>query len=220
MKTDTANYWASTPKFFTNSYRTKKGFLYFVHLFLHFRIQKAVELLDDIVLKNKRVLDIGCGEGQYLAYFLSKESYVTGVDYSPKMLNLAKKYLRDKGFYNFSLIKANAKMLPFGNNHFDIVMAIGLLEYLTTPEKVISEITRVLKPNGYAMLSFSKKWSPFFFLRIFPGTIVRRKIFKLPDLMTTFDKNSTKKLLIKNKLEIIKRQTIMYTEWLILCRKH
>lgn len=220
MKNNIKSYWLSTPKFFADSYRIKKGLGYFVYSFLNSRLQKISELLKGIELKNKKMLDVGCGEGQYLAYFLSKGSYVSGVDYSSKMLKLAKKYLQEKGFDRFSLIKADANKLPFGKNHFDIVLAIGLLEYLVIPEKAVSEIARVLKPNGYAIFSFSKKWSPFFFLRMFPGTIVRNKIFKIPNLEATFDENSTKKLLIKNKLEMVKRQTIMHTEWLILCRKH
>lgn len=220
-KTDnnTAKYWKEKPELFNNSYLQKKSFAYFVHLFLNSRMRESIEVLESVPVKNKKILDIGCGGGQYLEYFLNKGGNVTGVDYSPKMILIANRYLKDRNFKNFSLRVADVRKLPFPNNNFDVVIGIGLLEYLVDPELAMTEITRILKPRGYCLLSFSKKNSPFFFLRFFPGILLRNYFLKLPKLITVFNVNHVNFLLRINKIKVLKKREIMLTEWLILGQK-
>jgi SAM-dependent methyltransferase len=50
--------------------------------------------------------------------------------------------------------------LPFRNNMFDIVVCSLSIEYLTRPQEIITEISRVLVPGGRLLISFSNRWFP------------------------------------------------------------
>lgn len=213
------SYWQLKADQFNESYNYKKNFIFFVNYFLKSRINKVMRMFSCINLKNKKVLDIGCGGGQYMEVFLKKNSFVTGVDNSRKMIDLSKKYLLNLGYKNYQLFEGDARNIFFNKSTFDVVVAVGLLEYLEDPLSVISKISFLLKPEGYAILSFSKKWSPFFFLRNWIGLYFRQKLLRLPPLITAFDMPKIKKMLSDNNLEIINKSQVMLTEWLILCQK-
>jgi SAM-dependent methyltransferase len=93
-------------------------------------------------LRGKTVLDVGCGGGSKIAQFASTfkaKSYV-GVDISEEALSL----MRQNGFKNQSFIQADARSLPFGDNSFDIVIAIASLEFLGRDiVQALSEMRRV-----------------------------------------------------------------------------
>lgn len=97
--------------------------------------------------KRKRplkILDAGCGPGTALIY-LSQFGEVIGVDISDEALILAKK--RGK------VIKGDVSTLPFKDKTFDLVICIDLLYHKwVNTERAISEITRVLKPEGIFLL--------------------------------------------------------------------
>lgn len=212
-------YWKEQPELFNNSYKQKSHFTTFVHFFLNLRFNESTMILKKLPLKSKHILDAGCGGGQYLEYFLNNDCKVTGVDYSAKMISIADRYLKSKNLKNYSLTVTDVHKLPYQDNIFDLVIAVGLLEYLENPEQAMEEFTRVLKPKGYFLLSFSKKNSPFLLLRTFPGVLLRIHLLKLPKLKVVFDINKVNFLLETNKIKLLKKKDIMFTEWLILGQK-
>jgi len=93
-------------------------------------------------------LDLGCGTG-WTMDALSELGYnrnIIGMDISSGMLKSAKK----KGM---TLLKGDAQNLPFNSASFDVVMAKGVLQHLPQFERAVSEIARVLKPGGIALLA-------------------------------------------------------------------
>lgn len=50
--------------------------------------------------------------------------------------------------------------LPFDNEQFDVVVCTSSVEYLTHPFAVFEEVARILKPNGYFIVTFSNRWFP------------------------------------------------------------
>ncbi len=54
----------------------------------------------------------------------------------------------------------NHPYLPFNDKEFDVVICSVSVEYLTNPIEVFSQIARILKPNGYFVLTFSNRWFP------------------------------------------------------------
>ncbi|MBS3152876.1 methyltransferase domain-containing protein [Candidatus Woesearchaeota archaeon] len=103
---------------------------------------------------NEKILDVGCGNGDFLAYIEDKgcSGEMIGVDISKGMIEEAKKLNIDKPI---SFITANAEDLPFINECFDIVVCKHILYHLNSIEKGINEIYRVLKNGGYLCVTLN-----------------------------------------------------------------
>lgn len=93
------------------------------------------------------VCDLGCGDG-YGSLKLSQIGYtVTGIDVSEEMIHKAK----ETNIGNTArFIKGDISSLDFPDNSFDAVLAINSLEWTEQPLKVIKEIQRIVKPEGFA----------------------------------------------------------------------
>jgi len=102
------------------------------------------------------VLDVGSGV-TFFTTFLAKYGFnITATDIDPiaeKDLNKAiELFQSEKGKANFKL--CTDENLPFEDSQFDIVTSISVIEHVSDFEKNISEISRVLKPNGTFILTF------------------------------------------------------------------
>lgn len=100
--------------------------------------------------KNIRtILDVGCGEGEFLEICQDAGIECFGVDISSYALKKAKS--RVKGdFFRADLEK---EKLPYNDNFFDAVCSFDLLEHLNSPEVLFRESRRVLKKNGVLFLT-------------------------------------------------------------------
>lgn len=90
----------------------------------------------------KSVLDVGCGPGVYCAEFNRRGFSVVGVDYASSVIDKAK-----KDFPHLKFVVGSAYELPFGDNSFDLVSCIGVLQCVYYPEKIIKELCRVSKKH-------------------------------------------------------------------------
>ena len=93
------------------------------------------------------VLDVGCGGGLLSEPFAALGCNVTGVDRSLPTLNAARAHAGKSGL-TIRYLEASAESLPFNDKAFDVVCCCDVLEHVDDLEKVISEISRVLKPGG------------------------------------------------------------------------
>ncbi len=100
-------------------------------------------------VKDKRILDIGCGEGAYLDIIAKWGGQIFGQDINSEYVNKALKNLKEKGHSADIKVGTAAKIL-FNDNCFDAVFAADLFEHMSYDEKnrAISEVYRVLKPGG------------------------------------------------------------------------
>ncbi len=97
------------------------------------------------------LLDVGCGRKPYHALFADRISSYWGVDYPVTM----------KGSYRSSTQAdafANCLQLPFQDHSFDTVLNTQVLEHVPDPQKLIAEMSRVLKPGGVLILSAPMTW--------------------------------------------------------------
>jgi ubiquinone/menaquinone biosynthesis C-methylase UbiE len=116
---------------------------------------------NNIVLKmirGKTILDIGCGRGELMRSMKRRGKEVYGIDFSEKML---------KGCKGLNVLQGSAEDLPFKDDMFDCVTAVGLIEYLKVDERLIGEIYRVLKPKGIAIISYRNYDFKYYSKRIF-----------------------------------------------------
>ena len=91
-------------------------------------------------------LDLGCGTGEMMRLILqqNKDTSLYGIDLSEKMLEVAKEKLGN----HVNLILSDSEQLPFSDSFFDVVYCNDSFHHYPAPDKVLSEVYRVLKPNG------------------------------------------------------------------------
>jgi SAM-dependent methyltransferase len=103
--------------------------------------------------RKKEVLDLGCGYGRYTIPIKECCSSVFGLDISQRWLN----YLRRENNV-LDVVRADAHNIPFRDESFDVVVSIGLFEYVKR-SVVLREISRVLKADGYCIISVPNRRS-------------------------------------------------------------
>ena len=112
------------------------------------RNAKFLELLE--YNPNAKVIDLGCGNGEFTLKIKDKISCkeIYGVDVYDPAIEKA----RAKGI---KVIKHDLNQFPypFEDNTFDVVTSNQVIEHLIYPVKFLKEIYRILKPNGYAIIS-------------------------------------------------------------------
>lgn len=117
--------------------------------------------------EDLKVLDIGCGNGAFLAKLAPRLQSAVGIDISEKMLEQARKRNRQNAHLSFQQVLE--PKLPFEDNSFDRVISVLSFRYLDW-DPIVKEILRVLKPGGeflvVDMVAAPVKWSEYpFFLR-------------------------------------------------------
>lgn len=102
-------------------------------------------------VKNKTVLDLGCGTGKYLSMLSKSCKKYYGIDISKEELRIAESKKSD----NTELIHASADKIPLPNESIDIVFCtwvMGSIKNYRTKKKALDEIDRVLKTKGIVYL--------------------------------------------------------------------
>ena len=96
---------------------------------------------------RKKILDIGCGDGSFIIRF-KKYCEVFGVDISRRAIKIAK----GAGIDAYT-VDVSCEKLPFEDEYFDIVYMGDVIEHLVNPDFAINEAARVIKSNGFLVLS-------------------------------------------------------------------
>ena len=102
-------------------------------------------------LKDKWVLDIGCGSGRFAEIALKAGANVVALDYSSSVDAC---YQNLSHFENFYVIQADIYELPFKEDSFDFVYSLGVLQHTPNVEKAFKSIPIVLKINGKNLRRF------------------------------------------------------------------
>lgn len=103
-------------------------------------------LLEDLTPRSGKVLDVGCGAGSVAKAVKAArpDLEVFGCDISKSALEVAKS--PDPAGVVFRL--ATAEKLPFADGEMDFVWIFDVLEHVESPEAVLAEVHRVLRPGG------------------------------------------------------------------------
>lgn len=97
--------------------------------------------------KNERWLDLGTGTGVLPLNMYKFGADIIGVDISSEQIDAAKQLADEKGAKNVSFLVCSAEKTPFEDNSFNCITAAQCFWYFDR-EKIISEIKRLIKPNG------------------------------------------------------------------------
>lgn len=127
--------------------------------------------------KNRKVLEVGVGVGTDHLQFTKAGAILTGIDITPKSIELTKKNLELHGHHS-NLLVADAEDLPFEDNTFDVVYSFGVLHHIPNIQKAIDEIYRVLRTEGEAVITLYHKYSLFWIFVILYEMILKGGFLK------------------------------------------
>lgn len=159
--------------------------------------------INPLDLKDKNILDVGCGMGRLCDLFLSISNVTVGVDLSDSIFKAAR-YLPSRKFLP---IQASASNLPLKSNLFDYVYCWGVLHHTDDPAKVLEELWRVVKPSGnlsfWVYPKWSKKYQKRSLLNFYYSLLDDGEMMELTEDIASFSHllkwmNSTQQLLLQN----------------------
>lgn len=139
---------------FANEYTAKhsKMSMKFAH--------KISALLSGKNFSPARILDSGCGFGLTLIELAKKfpSCECDGIDLSDPLLKIANNVNeREKLTKRVKFLKADVQDIPFPNEYFDFIINLNMLHLVKEPVKMLNEIRRVLKPDGFFFITDLRK---------------------------------------------------------------
>ena len=160
--------WNKTPCG-SSTLKNKKGTRAFFEEVIKYRYEAYAPWLRKIISKEdvngKKLLEVGCGMGADLLEFAKKGAICTGIDLTPNHVALAKKLFKTYGF-SAKITKGDAESLAFADNSFDCVYSHGVIHHTPNTEQALTEIHRVLKPGGKALIMVYHKNSFAFYGKV------------------------------------------------------
>lgn len=120
------------------------------------RREKVLDMLPDGT--GLHILDLACGPGIMIKGLRAKNYRITAIDAAPDMVALAREVAGDDTQVVCEVGDAYALSVPDGA--FDIVTAMGLIEYLDDEPKYLREMNRIVKDSGTAIITYPNVWSP------------------------------------------------------------
>jgi ubiquinone/menaquinone biosynthesis C-methylase UbiE len=156
--------------------------------------------LTPFLIKDARVLDVGCGIGKVSAHLASYSCQVTGIDISEAALTAARVILPQATF----LWSDITQPLPFPDNSFDVIVVSYVLVSLIGEDvvtKLVAELYRVLVPGGVVWLA-EATYSPDYEERYAVGKALTGKEL----VAVSFEKDEA-----GNETDVVKRYIRHYT---------
>lgn len=121
----------------------------------------VLSLVDGLGLKPEaRALDVGCGPGLIALELAGRGLRVDAIDVAPAMVEMTRDLAGRSDFRQRVRTSAgDVRDLGFAGNSFDLVLAVGVTEWLGSLDQALGEVARVLKPGGFAVITADNRWS-------------------------------------------------------------
>ena len=173
-KNETQKQWNTTP---CGTVPSKEENLEYFLAVEHRRYEDRAPWLKPLIrfdnYKEKKVLEVGFGQGTDLCQFALGGADCYGVDLTQRHYELAKKNFALRGL-KAELHWTDASKLPFPDESFDLVYSFGVLHHTPDTNRCIGEIFRVLKPGGEFILGVYHHWS----IRYWFSTLLQQGLLK------------------------------------------
>jgi ubiquinone/menaquinone biosynthesis C-methylase UbiE len=120
--------------------------------------QRQTAVLDSVdaagLHAGAAVLEIGCGAGHLTLELAKLGLRVDAVDASAAMVDATAERVRAAGLaQNVNVGVADVHALPYEPDHYDLVVAVGVIPWLHSPDAAVREMARVLRPGGWLVLT-------------------------------------------------------------------
>jgi len=100
-----------------------------------------------------RVLDVACGPGFLTMTFATHCAGAVGVDATDEFLARAQAEAASRGLRNVEFRQGDAERLPFADAAFDVVACRAAFHHFPSPERVLAEMARVVRPDGRVLIA-------------------------------------------------------------------
>jgi ubiquinone/menaquinone biosynthesis C-methylase UbiE len=139
------------------SYRKEKSFYEDYDSFRYRTEGHILNELDAIDFKDKKVLEIGLGQGADSMQIINRGALYYGIDLTEESVRRVQErfHIYNKPYREVQV--ANAEAVPYADASFDIVYSHGVIHHSPNIEKIVAEIHRVLKPGGQAVVMLYHK---------------------------------------------------------------
>jgi 2-polyprenyl-3-methyl-5-hydroxy-6-metoxy-1,4-benzoquinol methylase len=126
-----------------------------------------VELLhsDTSYQAGNRILEAGCGAGRFTEIMLQEGANVYAVDVSSAV---EANHQNCRQYPNYSVCQADIMALPFMREQFDIIVCIGVIQHMPSPENTITRLCSCLKPKGLILIDH---YSPEYYMNFSRKTL-------------------------------------------------
>ncbi len=116
-------------------------------------VDHSLALLSHVDLPaGGRALDLGCGPAgtiELLAERVGPTGSVAAIDIDPAHVAMARRLVQDRGLANVEVLQADARHTGLPSGSFDVVHARLVLVNIPSPEQVVAEMVRLVKPGGW-----------------------------------------------------------------------
>jgi len=156
---------------------------------------KLGKFVDDIETKlalslfkpksGMKILDVGCGTGNFSIKLAEMGCEVIGIDVSEEMLDQARKKAKEKGL-NIEFKIMDVYNLDFPDKTFDGVLSMAAFEFIKEPQKAYNEMYRIIKHNSHMLIGTINKesnWGELYLSKPFQ----ENSIFKYADFKSMSD---------------------------------
>lgn len=146
------------------------------------------------------ILDIPSGNGSISLPLLSRTEKLTLIDISSNMLVLAKKNIPEDQTRKVELINGDFFQMDFTGKSYDLVICLGLLAHVNSPEQLLKKVAGLVRPGGFLIIQNTDSEHFYSYLIRFylaAKNIISRQPYKLNHVKASF----VEKILRDNNLE-------------------